>query len=287
MPKRKLPDYEAADYWEKRYKTKKSERAKSGMTDEWYYGYSDVAELLPRRMSSALDLGCGNSTFLLDLHAARPAVKCVGVDLAASAIAAQEVAAPELDFRVADARKLPFDDEAFDFVVDKATLDAVLTGNNGLPPAKAICREMGRVLRPGGCLLWMTMFGPHVGGGVEVLRKVLLPGLSRGGAAIDIEVHRIGEPDDDEIISVVPELAAAAGFKGIAKAGSKAKKQPSSASKGKGKATPKSQTNRKMEANLPPPNTTPYVFLLWKRRLPAGRSWSAEAEIDRLELQIH
>ena len=27
------------------------------------------------------------------------------------------MAAPELDFRVADARKLPFDDEAFDFVV--------------------------------------------------------------------------------------------------------------------------------------------------------------------------
>ena len=77
---------------------------------------------------------------------------------------------PQLTWHEMDMRALTFPDGAFDAVVDKATLDALLCEARGdaWNPAPAVVAdaeravaEAWRVLRPGGRLLYLTFGQPH------------------------------------------------------------------------------------------------------------------------------
>ncbi|KAL3911978.1 MAG: hypothetical protein SGILL_007071 [Bacillariaceae sp.] len=65
---------------------------------------------------------------------------------------------PETTFVCADITEgLPFDDESFDLVIVKGTLDAVLCGKTGSFNAKKVVSECARVLSTGyGCLFLVT-----------------------------------------------------------------------------------------------------------------------------------
>jgi ubiquinone/menaquinone biosynthesis C-methylase UbiE len=98
-----------------------------------------------------LEVGCGTGVLTRQL-ASQPGVgPVVGVDLAPSLLEnarALAVGIDNLRFEQADARSLPFADEAFDVVVFDSTLSHVAE------PEQAI-REAARVLRPEG---WLAAF---------------------------------------------------------------------------------------------------------------------------------
>src|SRR5256714_5627443 len=87
----------------------------------------------PRR---ALDLGTGTGAAALTVARRFPEAEVVGIDLAASMIAAARRKTDHVRFEVADASALPFEDGAFDLV----------THANMIP----FFDELARVVAPGG-----------------------------------------------------------------------------------------------------------------------------------------
>ena len=95
-----------------------------------------------------LDVGCGDGAYAL--AAARQGAHVVGVDASLPMIEAARARAHEaeldVEFRLADAAALPFEDGRFDGVLAVTVLCFV-------PDAAAALREMARVLAPGGRLV--------------------------------------------------------------------------------------------------------------------------------------
>lgn len=98
------------------------------------------------------EVGCGEGGVMLDLlrWGADPA-RLFGCDLLPEHVAQARRRLPLLTrLTVADGGALPYSDVAFDLVLQFTLFTSVL--NNGL--RQRIAREMWRVLRPGGAVLW-------------------------------------------------------------------------------------------------------------------------------------
>ena len=97
---------------------------------------------------AVLDCGCGEATITLGLAEAVHAGWVVAVDVKQGSFAAARryaasIARSNLDFAVADGRRLPFHDAAFDAVLCHSMLETLDD------PAKAVT-ELRRVTKPGG-----------------------------------------------------------------------------------------------------------------------------------------
>jgi SAM-dependent methyltransferase len=106
-----------------------------------------VRAQLPRSSSSAraLDVGCGTGYQTAILH--DMGYETHGVDISAGLLTVACSRCPEASFALGDAAALPYPDDAFDVITCcGSTLSFVED------PARAL-REIGRVLRSGGCLL--------------------------------------------------------------------------------------------------------------------------------------
>jgi SAM-dependent methyltransferase len=136
--------------WEQRYRDNPGYRS-------WYPWTAVVSFLLanapkdrPRSEVRVLELGCGTGNNLW--FAAREGFQASGVDCSITAVEfARERLATEgltADIRVADfTQKMPFPDEDFDFIIDRAALS--FTTREG---ATACIAEAHRLLKPGGLL---------------------------------------------------------------------------------------------------------------------------------------
>jgi ubiquinone/menaquinone biosynthesis C-methylase UbiE len=95
----------------------------------------------------ALELGCGTGFFLLNLMqagvAARGSVTDLSPGMVQTALHNAEGLGLDVDGRVADAERIPYDDETFDLVVGHAVL-------HHIPDVELALREVLRVLKPGG-----------------------------------------------------------------------------------------------------------------------------------------
>jgi len=107
-------------------------------------------EILPLEGKRVLDVGCGNGETVLKIaKEVGPNGKAVGIDFSPEGIANAKKKAIEskldkvTEFRVADAEKLPFEDNYFDAVISECVV--CLTPNK----QKAL-NEKARVLKPGG-----------------------------------------------------------------------------------------------------------------------------------------
>lgn len=105
-----------------------------------------LPELEPEE-NKILDVGCGIGQSLLADEISGAELRC-GVDVDDEAIAYGKVHFPELDLRVANAEKLPFQSNFFDFVFSRVALPYT-----NLPLALS---EIYRVLRPG-ARVWALM----------------------------------------------------------------------------------------------------------------------------------
>lgn len=145
---------------------------------------------LPLDERRILDVGCGSGRLLarMALQGARPE-NLAGIDLLEHEIDSARSLAPNVDFRVAYATALPFDDRSFDLVVAFTTFSSMRADET----RKAAAAEIRRVLRPGGALLWHDFWVNPRNPEVQALRmkdiKDLFP-----GAKIDAKRSTLAPP---------------------------------------------------------------------------------------------
>ncbi len=99
----------------------------------------------------ALDVGCGFCGHLIALQ--RFGVEpqnLFGVDLREHSIASARTRFPLLNLSVCDARHLPFEDGHFDLVMQNVCFTSILDED----ARRQVAREMMRVLKPDGLILW-------------------------------------------------------------------------------------------------------------------------------------
>jgi len=118
-----------------------------------------LAALLPdlARMS-ILEIGCGPGDVLeLMKEIGAPEDHLTAVDLREGAIGHAGRRFPRARLQVANAERLPFEDDAFDAVLLFTVLSSVLTRDS----QEKIAAEATRVLRPGGVVVWYEMRLPN------------------------------------------------------------------------------------------------------------------------------
>jgi ubiquinone/menaquinone biosynthesis C-methylase UbiE len=111
----------------------------------WHRNVAKFLDLSPG--SRLLEIGCGRGHFASYIARRFPEAEVTGVDFSEAAIGIaatnEQIASPNLSFRVGNATALEFADSGFDVVVSCECLEHV-------PSPDLMAREIGRVLRPGG-----------------------------------------------------------------------------------------------------------------------------------------
>ena len=146
--------------------------------------YEEYAPWMPRVMGfgefkgkALLEVGCGMGTDLLQF--ARGGAVCTGVDLTPRSIELSRLHfalyEERAEFLIADAERLPFDDESFDAVYSNGVL-------HHTPGTLEAIREIHRVLRPGGLARVMLYHrgSLHYWGAIIINRGILRGHFLRG-----------------------------------------------------------------------------------------------------------
>ena len=156
-------------YWDERYMRDKE-------PFDWYARYDALEGLIAAQAAGKdveiLHLGCGTSRLGEALCGA--GYKYVmNIDISRACVIAQlerYASGPHRNnkFMHGNACALEFPDESFDLVIAKATLDVIRCGKGAEGNVHAVCREVSRVLRPGGRFLVVS----HADDWEEVLEAV-------------------------------------------------------------------------------------------------------------------
>ena len=181
--------YATESYWAARYAA-----VGAGDVFEWFLSFDDLQPLLSfvKRRSAVLDLGCGTSRLLCDMREAGYAGRLVGVDCAAAALRSvkERSEACHVELVEADATTLaPFADATFDVVVDKGTVDALISGDAAA--ATEACAAAGRVLKRGGRFVVVSHRRPD---GDDAWLEAVLAGLAEVDAAWRVDAHASAGP---------------------------------------------------------------------------------------------
>lgn len=103
-----------------------------------------------------------------------------------------------LHFEVLDATALPQSSNSIDLVLEKGTIDAVLSDSiHGKRNAIQIMSECGRVVTDGGYIVLISHLNAHFPAGMSWLESIVLDGLKQGDPSCNwmIEVHGKCESD--------------------------------------------------------------------------------------------
>jgi SAM-dependent methyltransferase len=135
-------DWEAGSYDDK-WSISYDERCITYAADRFRLAAGEI----DRPYEQALELGCGTGFFLLNLMQADVAKRGSVTDLSPGMVQAAlrnaEGLGLDVDGRVADAERIPYEDATFDLVVGHAVL-------HHIPDVELALREVLRVLKPGG-----------------------------------------------------------------------------------------------------------------------------------------
>ena len=110
----------------------------------------------------------------------------------------------DVSYIAEDARNMTHKNESFDLVIDKGTLDALLSDKEiGTKNCVSVVSEMARVVAIGGFIVIVSHMNAHVQSGIEWCDEVVAAGLRASGASAswEIEVHGSdgSNNDDDDI----------------------------------------------------------------------------------------
>ena len=112
-------------------------------------------------------VGCGNSKLSQQMFEAGYK-EIVNIDISPAVIEQMAKVSPDMVWEVMDATDMRYKDGEFDVVIDKGTLDALVSGKNW-DICKAMLKECMRVTRENGQVIQITYGSP------EGRRKVLEP----------------------------------------------------------------------------------------------------------------
>jgi ubiquinone/menaquinone biosynthesis C-methylase UbiE len=161
-------DYATKEYWNWRYEHEENY--------EWFKTYQDLKPVLSKyikKRHKVLVVGCGNSELSANLYDDHEGMEIVNIDY--SEIVIQKMTTknqrqrPLMTWVVMDVTEMTFSDETFDVVIDKGTLDAILSPQKDpwkLEPdlaqkASRMLWQVSRVLKRGGLFFYITFGQPH------------------------------------------------------------------------------------------------------------------------------
>lgn len=157
-------EFGSADYWEKFFQ----QRGKTAF--EWYGTYLELCEVLHKYIKpkeKVLVIGCGNSELSEQLYDVGYQ-DIVNIDISEVVIKQMKERngsrRPHMSFLKMDMTQLEFPDATFQVVLDKGTLDAVLTDEEEvtLRQVDRMLAEVGRVLQVGGRYLCISLAQAHI-----------------------------------------------------------------------------------------------------------------------------
>ncbi|MBC7361715.1 MAG: methyltransferase domain-containing protein [Candidatus Aminicenantes bacterium] len=153
---------------------------------------------VPLASRKVLDIGCGCGGKLARLveWGARPE-NLYGVDLLADRIDTAQRTYPKIHFRCGNAESLDWDDDTFDLVLLFTVFSSILSG----VMADNVAREIRRVLKPGGGVLWYDIRfdnprNPHVRGITKRQLRSWFPGFQmdlRSVTLLPLLARRLGK----------------------------------------------------------------------------------------------
>ncbi|OWK05707.1 ECE2 [Cervus elaphus hippelaphus] len=169
VPVPELPEkncgYREVQYWDQRY-----QGAADSAPYEWFGDFSSFRDLLEpelRPEDRILVLGCGNSALSYELFLGGfPDVTSVDYSsVVVAAMRARYAHVPMLRWETMDVRALGFPSGSFDVVLEKGTLDALLTGEQDPWTVSSegvhTVDQVSRVLVPSGRFISLTSAAPH------------------------------------------------------------------------------------------------------------------------------
>ncbi|MCM8787200.1 MAG: class I SAM-dependent methyltransferase [Candidatus Omnitrophica bacterium] len=107
--------------------------------------------LFPLSDKLILDIGCGCGDWLIDFLRLGAEIKNLfGIDLLHKRIKVAKKRLPFANLKVCDASNLPYKDNSFDIVLQSTVFTSILDYSF----KKAIAKEMLRVLKPTGIIIW-------------------------------------------------------------------------------------------------------------------------------------
>ncbi|XP_078212414.1 eEF1A lysine and N-terminal methyltransferase isoform X3 [Callithrix jacchus] len=182
-------EFGSVDYWEKFFQ----QRGKKAF--EWYGTYLELCGVLHKYIKpreKVLVIGCGNSELSEQLYDVGYQ-DIVNIDISEVVIKQMKecnaTRRPQMRFLKMDMMQMEFPDASFQVVLDKGTLDAVLTDEEEktLQQVDRMLAEVGRVLQVGGRYLCISLAQAHI------LKKAV-GHFSREGWMV--RVHQVANSQD-------------------------------------------------------------------------------------------
>ena len=145
-----VSEYSKVEYWDERYSKRKEQF-------DWYKSYSDLKNILSKyilKENKILNVGCGNSKLseemFLDGYS-----NIINIDFSSKVINLMNEKYnkkfPNLIFKHLNVFNMKdFNNEIFNIVLDKGTLDSVLSSQNPIDNCNKMISEIYRVLIKGG-----------------------------------------------------------------------------------------------------------------------------------------
>lgn len=153
---RTAEEFSSAEYWEKFFK-KRGERA-----FEWYGDYNKLCGVLHKYIKAqdkVLVVGCGNSELSEQLYDVGYK-HLTNIDISETVVSHMNQRnaerRPDLSFHQVDATQTPYEDASFQAALDKGTLDAMASEEEGAL-ARRMLSEVSRVLKVGGRYVCVTL----------------------------------------------------------------------------------------------------------------------------------
>ncbi|XP_055375770.1 eEF1A lysine and N-terminal methyltransferase homolog [Condylostylus longicornis] len=157
-------EFSKSDYWNSFFK-KRGEKS-----FEWYGEYLELCDILNKYIKpkdKILVVGCGNSKLSLDMYDTGYK-EIINIDISHVVINQMldlnRKTRPDMQFLQMDATKMTFPDEHFSVVLDKGTLDALMTSDEDsvVSIVQKYFEEICRVLRNGGRYVCISLLQEHI-----------------------------------------------------------------------------------------------------------------------------
>eukprot|EP00798_Chlamydomonas_sp_ICE-L_P018521 gene18521-25025_t len=158
-----MPPYSDPQYWEERYLAQP-------VAFDWYQGYGGFRKIIvehapPDKTDSLLHLGVGTSVIQENMVRQDGYKSITNIDISNYVIGHMKElhnGIPQLTYKVADCRDMSetFQNEAFDCILDKGTIDALMCGDGCANEIYKVLKECFRVLKPFGSMIIITYGDP-------------------------------------------------------------------------------------------------------------------------------